>query len=240
MKWTLDLTNWFLRFIDWSGRTWWMMAWVIVACLLIGGWGFYAYYGPQFEWIGLEHWYVYPFVPDCPLFVYLFAFVMIGRYLNIEHPAFTAFVALGNIKYGIWTIFVLFYYFDIFFAGGEAAFRSVILLLHVGMVPLGILLWRTTPRLPSWQYASILGALLVFDYFDYFFTDEYQVYPVGLPYRGQHEPLSLADLGLVPWFTILESLVLTAGLYLSKTQYEARSRERLAAQPAPVEETRRI
>lgn len=200
-----------------------MMALVIATCLLVGGWGFYAYYGPQFAWIGLENWYVYPFVPDCPLFVYLFAFVMIGRYLKIEHPAFTAFVAIGNIKYGVWTIFVLFYYYEQFFGGGEAGFRSIILLLHVGMVPLGILLWRTTPRLPTFQYAAILGAFLVFDYFDYFFTDAYQVYPVGLPNDGVHRPWSAARLGLVPWFTIAESLLLVAWMYLAKTQYETRA-----------------
>jgi uncharacterized membrane protein YpjA len=210
-----------------------MMALVITTCLLVGGWGFYAYYGPQFAWIGLEHWYVYPFVPDCPLFVYLFAIVMIGRYLHIEHPAFTAFVALGNIKYGVWTIFVLFYYFENFFGGGDAGFRSVILFLHVGMVPLGILLWRTTPRLTSIQYVGILGAMLVFDYFDYFFTNGYQIYPVGLPNDPGHRPWSVAELGLVPWFTIAESLILVGWLFLAKTQYETR-RAAVDAKPVPI------
>ena len=233
------MTNWFLRFIDWSGRTTWMMTLVIITCLLVGGWGFYAYYGPQFAWIGLDNWYVYPFVPDCPLFVYLFALVMIGRYLKIEHPVFTAFVALGNIKYGIWTIFVLFYYYDRFFGGGEAGFRSIILFLHVGMIPLGILLWRTTPRLTAPQYAGILGAFLVFDYFDYFFTDAYQIYPVGLPNDAGHRPWSVQELGLVPWFTILESLVLVAWMYLSKGEYETR-RAPTPNSPTPVpEEPRR-
>lgn len=199
-----------------------MMAWVILACLAIGGWGFYAYYGPQFQWIGLENWYVFPFVPDCPLFVYLFAFVMIGRYLKLEHPAFTAFVALGNIKYGLWTIFILFYYYERFFGGEQGGFRSIILLLHVGMIPLGILLWRTTPRLSTRHYVGILGALLMFDYFDYFFTSAYQVYPVGLPHDPGYRPWSAARLGLVPWFTIVESLFLVGWLYLAKTQYERR------------------
>ena len=208
-----------------------MMALVVAACLLIGGWGFYAYYGPQFAWIGLENWFVYPFVPDCPLFVYLFALVIIGRYLKIEHPAFTAFVALGNIKYGVWTIFVLFYYYERFFGGGESGFRSLILLLHVGMVPLGILLWRTTPRLSLPQYAGILGAFLVFDYFDYFFTNAYQVYPVGLPNDGVHRPWSATRLGLVPWFTIAESVLLVAWFYLAKAQYVTR-RAPMDAKPA--------
>lgn len=199
-----------------------MMAWVIAACLLIGGWGFYAYYGPQFQWIGLENWYVYPFVPDCPLFVYLFAAVILLRYAGIGHPAFTAFVALGNIKYGIWTIFVLLYYFEHFFGGGENGFRSIILLLHVGMIPLGILLWRTLPRLPAYQYGIVLGGLLLYDYVDYFFTQDYQIYPVGLPNNGVYNPYTWRELGLVPWFTIFETLVLTAWLYLSQTSYEMR------------------
>jgi uncharacterized membrane protein YpjA len=225
------LTNWLFRFIDWSGRTPWMIAWVLAACFLIGGWGFYAYYGPQFEWIGLENWYVFPFVPDCPLFVYLFAFVILGRYLGVENPAFTAFVAIGNIKYGIWTVFVLFYYFDRFFGGDEALLRSTILLLHVGMVPLGILLWRTTPRLPGWQYAAVLGVLLVFDYFDYFFTNKYQIYPVGLPNDGVYDPWSFQELGLVPWFTIAESILLVAWIYLARTAYVPRGRPEA---PAPA------
>jgi uncharacterized membrane protein YpjA len=230
------VTNWLFRFIDWSGRTKWMMAWVILTCLLVGGWGFYAYYGPQFQWIGLEHWYVYPFVPDCPLFVYLFAFVMLGRYAKIESPAFTAFVALGNIKYGVWTAFVLFYYFERFFGGAEGGFRSVILLLHFAMVPLGILLWRTTPRLRSSQYVGVLAAFLVFDYFDYFFTRDYQVYPVGLPNHGgpHNTPFSATELGLVPWFTILESIVLVAWLYLAQSQYEPRHADVSEGTRAPV------
>lgn len=227
------MTNWFFRFLDWSRRTPWMMAWVLAACLAIGGWGFYAYYGPQFRWIGLEHWYVFPFVPDCPLFVYLFALVILGSYVGIGHPAFTAFVALGNIKYGVWTIFVLLYYFDQFFGGGENAFRSIILLLHVGMVPLGILLWRTLPRLRAPHYAGVLGALLVYDYFDYFFTQSYQVYPDGLPNRGVYNPLSWQELGLVPWFTILETLLLVAWLFLSQAQYETRSARHAAAAAEP-------
>ena len=192
-----------------------MMALVILTCLAVGGWGFYAYYGPQFEWIGTENWFVFPFVPDCPLFVYLFAFVMIGRYARIEHPAFTAFVALGNIKYGLWTIFILLYYYERFFGGGggDAWFRSIILALHVGMVPLGLLLWRMLPRLKPIWIVAVTAGLLVYDYFDYFFTDQYQVYPVGLPYRGAHQPLPWQELGLVPWFTIAETLVLAGWLY---------------------------
>ncbi|MBI2077916.1 MAG: DUF1405 domain-containing protein [Euryarchaeota archaeon] len=230
--------NWFLGFIDWAARTRWMMALVILTCLGVGGWGFYAYYGPQFEWIGTANWFVFPFVPDCPLFVYLFAFVVIGKYVGVESPTFTAFVALGNIKYGVWTVFVLLYYFDNFFggAGAEAWFRGVILALHVGMVPLGILLWRSLPSLRPVPIAAVLGALLVYDYFDYFFTLDYQVYPVGLPnHRSVYAPYTWQELGLVPWFTIAESFLLAGGLYVLNATTSRRVIERgvPAATPAP-------
>lgn len=192
-----------------------MMALVIVTCLAVGGWGFYAYYGPQFAWIGVENWYVWPFVPDCPLFVYLFVAAMGLLYLGRSNPTFTAFVAVGNIKYGTWTIFVLLYYFERFFGtgGSEAVFRSIILSLHIGMVPLGILLWRTLPRMRTAQVAIVLAAMLLYDYMDYFFTDRYQVYPVGLPNHGVLDPYSWQELGLVPWFTIAETLALCGLLY---------------------------
>lgn len=214
--------NWFLQFLDWCRRTRWVTATTILLCLGIGGWGFYAYYGPQFEWIGLEHWYVWPFVPDCPLFVYLFALVVLGQYAGWSHPAITAFVAVGNVKYGVWTVFVLLYYFDLFFGpGGDNLLRSTILLLHVGMIPLGLLLWRTFDSLKRIHLALILAGLLVFDYFDYFFTGRYQIYPIGLPFAAYSQegvplPLSYADLGLVPWFTLAETVLLTWWLYATR------------------------
>lgn len=213
------MTHWFFRFLDWSRRTPWMMALVLLASLAIGGWGFYAYYGLQFEWVGLDQWYYFPFIPDCPLFVYLFVAAIVGMYWGIRWPGFVAFAALGNIKYGIWTVFVLLYYFDRFFAGEktEALFRVLILALHVGMVPMGILLWRTLPPLRRGTLLRVLVALLVFDYVDYFLQSEVQLYPIGLPNAGYRDgvpaPLSAVDLGWVPWFTLAETLLLAYGLH---------------------------
>jgi uncharacterized membrane protein YpjA len=228
------VTTFLFRFLDWARGTLWLMVLVMLTCLAVGGWGFYAYYGPQFEWIGASNWFVYPFVPDCPLFVYLFVAAMGLIYLGRANPTFIAFVALGNIKYGIWTIFVLFYYYERFFGGGgsEAVFRSLILSLHIGMVPLGILLWRTLGRMRAHQVGIVLGLMLVYDYFDYFFTDAYQVYPVGLPNNGVHNPYSWQELGLVPWFTIAQSLVLCALLYWWNVR-KAPTRAAGVAQAAP-------
>lgn len=228
--------NVLIRFLDWCRRTRWVMAATLLLCLGVGGWGFYAYYGPQFEWIGAEHWYVWPFVPDCPLFVYLFAFVMVGQYLGKSHAAVTAFVAAGNIKYGVWTVFVLLYYFERFFGpGGDNLLRSTILLLHVGMIPLGLLLWRTVGSVRRLHLAFIFAALVVYDYFDYFFTGRYQIYPIGLPFAGYSDagvplPLSYADLGLVPWFTLAETVLLTWWLYATRVI----APQRTIAAPTPT------
>jgi hypothetical protein len=161
---------------------------------------------------------------------------MVARYLGKTNRTFTAFVAVGNIKYGVWTVFVLLYYYRLFFGGPEsdALFRSLILLLHVGMVPLGILLWRSLPPLKGRDLALVLGAMLLFDYFDYFFTRAYQVYPIGLPNHGVHHPYSVQELGLVPWFTIAESLLLVWGLWVNQrtTQRAAQRDATRAAQPS--------
>jgi uncharacterized membrane protein YpjA len=226
------LTFWFFRFLDWARRTAWLMTLVVLTCLAVGGWGFYDYYGLQFEWIGLSHWYVFPFVADCPLFVYFFVVGIGLHYLRRAHPAFTAFAAIGNIKYGIWTVFVLLYYYDRFFGpGGDSVLRAAILALHVGMVPLGLVLWRTLPRMKAAHLGIATGVLLVFDYVDYFFTRDYQIYPIGLPNHGVDHPYTWQELGLVPWFTIAETLGLAALMWYLNVAHEPHVEPAPAAQP---------
>lgn len=215
-----------------------MMGLLLLASLGIGGWGFYAYYGLQFEWVGLGRWYYFPFIPDCPLFVYLFVVAVVGMYWGLRSPAFVALAALGNIKYGIWTVFVLLYYFERFFQGTrqEAILRVVILALHVGMVPMGILLWRTLPRLPLRSILLVLGVLLLFDYVDYFLQSDVQLYPIGLPNAGYQDgvprPLSATGLGWVPWFTLAETALLVGGL-----AWQQRRNPTEAQKPTPASES---
>ena len=230
-----------LRLLDWALRTPWLLWLLGLFTISVTTWGFVEYYGPQFEWIhaatGSSEWWVYPFVPDCPLFGMVFVVVLGLRRLGFYNNTVAAFVAVGNIKYGLWTVFVLLYYFDRFFGpqSGEVVLRGVILALHVGMVPLGLLLWRGLSPLRAYQYVLVFAGQLLYDYFDYAYTDRYQVYPIGLPSAGYGVPVPASSLGLVPIVTVLESVVLVGLLAWSfRTPFPTgRSGARPTAQADP-------
>ncbi|MFB6204200.1 MAG: DUF1405 domain-containing protein [Candidatus Nanohaloarchaea archaeon] len=91
--------------------------------------GFY-YYLPQFRETAPALWL---FVPDSPFATLLMAFSLLyflrGRgSLFLEPLAFIA-----NFKYGLWTVFVLLFYFETFFAGNSTAMYLFLLLSHLLM-----------------------------------------------------------------------------------------------------------
>lgn len=91
--------------------------------------GFFFYY-PQ---LGDNPIHLWLFIPDSPLAT-LFAAL---TFLLITHrkrkSIIEALAVIGNLKYGLWTVFVLIYYSEIFYAGNPLWMYLFLLVSHLGM-----------------------------------------------------------------------------------------------------------
>lgn len=91
--------------------------------------GFY-YYADQLSSHSL---YLWPFIPDSPIATLLIAisFVLLALKKNFALLNSLAFIA--NLKYGLWTVFILTYYYGIFYNGNTLTMYLFMLLSHFAM-----------------------------------------------------------------------------------------------------------
>lgn len=175
---------------------------LLVVTLIGSAFGYY-YYQYQFS---TTPPYLWLFVPDCPLFTTFFAIVLIGQLMGKESPLFNAFTFAGLLKYGIWTVFVLLLYWNDYLSDGEGLFRGVLMIMHIGMVLLALTLANDLRRDMQMKRIGTGGiylvgsAFLVFDFFDYVV--------------GTYPLIPTVHLGLVSWFSVGETFVVTALLLM--------------------------
>ena len=176
----------------WRVRGWILLrpvAWVIIAVGFTASVvGFAYWYGPTFALYPVWQW---VFVPDCPLFAFLFVISLVLILLRKSWPPYDALVAFGLILYGIWTVSVWILYW--IHTRGDFTLESVTMsLAHVGMILEGLFLlsflrldWPTVAACALWFGLS--------DWMDY---GPFRTYP--------HFPLSSIPLGIVPSLTYLD------------------------------------
>lgn len=144
-----------------------LLAWPLIAANLVAVWyGWTEYYAGQFARTEQTLW---VFVPDSPNAVLLFALALILHQLfQWRHPLLDALAWVANVKVGIWTVFVLVYYYDGFF-DEDPALRWALLWLHVGMVAQAFVLHRdlNAERVPTWLIAVVTAWFLAGDAVDY-------------------------------------------------------------------------
>lgn len=102
------------------------------------------------------------FVPASPIATLLFA---ASLYLNANEKRLSLLDALAfisNFKYGLWTVFCLIFYSDIFFTGNSVGLYSFMLLSHLGMAVQAFLLFK-------WRNFGFRALLLGFSW--YIFND---------------------------------------------------------------------
>jgi uncharacterized membrane protein YpjA len=142
-------------------RPWvtWALIGINVLAGLVGG---VYWYGPDM----LNYaWWGWVFVPDCPLFTFLFAVALVGILLRKRWTWFYSLTAFGLIKYAIWTVTV----WVIFWSAGFPATQESVLMTtaHIGMGLEGIMLMSFLPDL-RWRHVVIAGAwFFLSDYMDY-------------------------------------------------------------------------
>lgn len=155
--------------------------------------GFY-YYQQQF----LETpFYLWLFIPDCPLYTLLFAVVIFLYVFKKKTNAFlTVLTAFGLIKYGLWTVTTILLYSNYFFAVNPLMY-SILFFLHAGMILESFVL------IPLIRRINILPIFLWFllnDFSDYF---AFGTIPHPIPFIDSN-----------PIFLILESFFVTIVLSL--------------------------
>lgn len=172
----------------------WLLSLIIIN---IGGFFFGMYY--YVYQLSLTTPLLWIFVIDCPLYVILFASVCIMLYRHREVPPwFLLLVAVGLMKYGLWTVVTIFLYMD-YLLGVNFVVNGAMPFLHAGMILEAIvLLPRIKPRL--WQMLAVLGWFLLNDFSDYFLMTVPMLPPTHLP--------------LLMWESILATLILAPALYL--------------------------
>ncbi len=180
--------------LAWSWHDPFPYALLVVAALIAGVWGFTSFYGPQFARTPVWSW---PFVPDSPLAttMWLLASIWLKRRwhkLGGIGPVLcwlTCLAIVWNARTGVWTVFVLLYHYDHFFAGSTAQIMLEWLLVgtHLGMVGYALQLFRKVPAPKPLGWALLVGIVLAFDFVDYhlvptFLPDSgYALYPNGVP-----------------------------------------------------------
>jgi uncharacterized membrane protein YpjA len=142
------------------------LAWPLILGNLVAVWyGWTIYYAAQ---LTATPWYSWPFVPDSPNAVLLFALALALRQARLRWAWLDLVAWLANVKVGLWTIFVLLYYFEAFFRD-EPVLRWILFWLHVGMVAQAWVLHRDLRRAPphGLSYLVVGAVFLVGDALDY-------------------------------------------------------------------------
>ena len=91
--------------------------------------GFFFYY-PQ---LGDNPLHLWPFIPDSPLATLFAALTFLLIAHDKRNSIVEALAVIGNLKYGLWTVFVLIYYSEIFYAGNPLWMYLFLLVSHLGM-----------------------------------------------------------------------------------------------------------
>lgn len=205
----------------------WDIAGVISGLNLLGfAAGMLFWYGEQLLNQAGGRWYLWPFIPDCPLFAGLFVIAFWGLRHRRSWPLFYTVTAFGLIKYGVWTVV---YSFAYWWGGGRVEPLTLLMCAtHVGMIGEGvyviyrIMVPRAVAESPStvtsigafmgrgaeaiaprgglrWPYVvAALGWFGLSDVVDY-----------GLGYFPAFDP-SAVSLELMQWHTIAMTIGLTA------------------------------
>jgi uncharacterized membrane protein YpjA len=137
---------------------------ILLSIINVAGFIFGIYY--YYEQLSITPFYLWVFVIDCPLYVLLFALILLMKLRKKTSDMLNFFTSVGLIKYGIWTGLTIFLYRDFFFSIDPVLY-SVIIPLHIGMILEGTILIPFEKPDVKIAFSSALWFLFN-DYMDYF------------------------------------------------------------------------
>jgi uncharacterized membrane protein YpjA len=195
--------------------------------------GIIFWYGDHLFNQAAEQWYLWPFIPDCPLFAGLFIVAFLGLRRGRDWRLFYTVAACGLIKYGVWTVV---YSVAYWLGGGPVEPMSLAMCFtHVGMILEGVYVgYRVANPV---DVAAVDGGSAVRSLpagfrrrdvmvaFVWFLLSDFVDY--GL---GQHpifDP-TIVSMPLIQWHTIFMTFALAAVFFI----LAARQRTNVAVVPA--------
>lgn len=135
----------------------------LIAANILGTLFGFHYYS---ERLVSNSFFVWPFIPDSPISTLLIA-VSLYLYLNGKSSVILESLAfIGNVKYGLWSVLVLLYYFEGFIAVNSWPMYLFLLFSHLGMFLQAFLV----PLYSDFNLKSFMVALTWFlsnDFVDY-------------------------------------------------------------------------
>ena len=150
------------------------------------------------------------FVPASPIATLLFASSI---YLNANDRGLHLLDALAfvsNFKYGLWTVFCLIYYSEIFFTGNSAVLYSFMLISHFGMAVQAFLLFKWE-NIGLKALMPVSGWYLFNDLIDYSFGTHTNLY-TEYTFPAEVAAYSLTFLALISGLLLIQKDALTKKL----------------------------
>ena len=176
---------------------------VIIANLIGAYFGFFIYYAEQ---IAATPAFLLAFVADCPLAVLLVAASLFLVWIGKKNDFLSFLASAYALKYGIWTVAVILWFNQIYFAPAYWELYAIMLVTHSGMVLESFALVGKIDVKKEYLLV-VLGWFLLNDYMDYFW---------GL------KPWTVPNDGLLLPFTVLLSIASVSTLYLAYTKKKPR------------------
>lgn len=102
------------------------------------------------------------FIPDCPLYIFLCILLLLGK---IKSDFLCLIISANTLKYGLWTILVLFFYGTYYFSAADILMYSIFMLGHLGMAAEGFLLFPK--KVGTHALLFLLAWFLLNDFVDY-------------------------------------------------------------------------
>ena len=150
---------------------------IIIAFNIIGSlFGLYYYW----EQLMMTPWYLWIFVPDCPLYTFLMIFALIFLIAGKRYNTFNTVVAVGLSMYGSWTMLVLLYFREIYFDPTNALMSVGLFVSHFGMALECVLLLPYLKNVKPHSWLIAWAWFTVQTFFDYFVPYTYNGFTMRL------------------------------------------------------------
>ncbi len=175
---------------------------LLLANAIGAAYGFIFYYGQQLLTTNPLLW---VFVPDCPLYAFLFALALILLSEKTKAGWFYFLVFVGAVKYGFWTMFVLANYSYYYFTPELSLMYGVLFISHLVLFaePL-VLLGRISVKRET--LALAIFWFLLNDWVDYSL--------------GTHPPVPAAKIPEIFTLTVLMTFIFSLASYWLVKRFE--------------------
>lgn len=136
----------------------WLRVIFFMFCLISFYFGYVTYDSmfPDFEpWLWV-------FIPDCPLYVFLLLLIVL---FDIKNDFVRFLVGVGLMKYGLWTLMIFALYPDVFFSGPYLISTSILVIGHLLMAASSFII--VPKKISLGMIVAVLAWFFANDYVDY-------------------------------------------------------------------------